>query len=146
VRGNRFVPPGASARSPVFVEWRREGGEWVISRFGDEQMHVPHLAGEEIGTIMRDTLLRLPPNASAANERWYVNNDPISFDGHRYVKYGLPRQVRAEDWGLLVRIGRAGRVPVYAERGVAKPQEVIYIPTGPGEAQPYEGFLRGTCR
>lgn len=146
VRGNRFVPPGAKASSPVFVEWRREGREWVISRFGDEQMYFPHLAGEEIGTIMRDTLLRLPLNAYAANERWYVNNDPISFDGNRYVKYGLPRQLGDEDWRLLVRIGRAGRVPVYAERDVPKPPEVIYIPTGPGEAQAYEGFLRPSCR
>lgn len=36
VRGSRFVPPGASASSAIFVEWRREGGEWVISAFGDE--------------------------------------------------------------------------------------------------------------
>ncbi|HEX6911764.1 MAG TPA: nuclear transport factor 2 family protein [Longimicrobium sp.] len=36
VRSNRFVPPGAPASSPTFVEWRREGGEWVISAFGDE--------------------------------------------------------------------------------------------------------------
>lgn len=32
----RFVPPGADARSPTFVEWRREGGSWVVSAFGDE--------------------------------------------------------------------------------------------------------------
>lgn len=36
VRGNRFVPPGAPASSPTFVEWRREDGEWVVSAFGDE--------------------------------------------------------------------------------------------------------------
>ena len=36
VRGNRFVPPGASAASRIFVEWRREGGEWVISELADE--------------------------------------------------------------------------------------------------------------
>lgn len=36
VRGNRYVPPGASASSPVFVEWRREGDAWVVSSFGDE--------------------------------------------------------------------------------------------------------------
>jgi hypothetical protein len=32
---NRFVPPGAPASSPVYVEWRREGDTWVISAFGD---------------------------------------------------------------------------------------------------------------
>ena len=36
VRGSRYVPPGASASSPVFVEWRREGDAWVVSSFGDE--------------------------------------------------------------------------------------------------------------
>lgn len=36
VRGARFVPPGASASSDIFVEWRREDGEWVVSAFGDE--------------------------------------------------------------------------------------------------------------
>jgi len=36
VRDNRFVPPGASASSAIFVEWRREGDRWVVSAFGDE--------------------------------------------------------------------------------------------------------------
>ena len=39
VRGTRFVPPGANASSGIFVEWRREGSEWVISAFGDESYH-----------------------------------------------------------------------------------------------------------
>ncbi|HEX8431943.1 MAG TPA: hypothetical protein VF625_11665 [Longimicrobium sp.] len=36
VAGNRFVPPTASARSPAFIEWRREGDSWVVSAIGDE--------------------------------------------------------------------------------------------------------------
>ena len=36
VGGTRFVPPGARAASPTFVEWRREGTRWVVSAFGDE--------------------------------------------------------------------------------------------------------------
>ena len=36
VFGTRFVPLGETAASDVFVEWRREGAEWVVSRFGDE--------------------------------------------------------------------------------------------------------------
>jgi hypothetical protein len=36
VAGNRYVPPGASARSPTFIEWRREGDSWVVSALGDE--------------------------------------------------------------------------------------------------------------
>jgi hypothetical protein len=36
VTSTRFVPPGASRFSPVFVEWRREGERWVVSAVGDE--------------------------------------------------------------------------------------------------------------
>jgi hypothetical protein len=36
VRGTRFVPPGADASSPIYVEWRQEGTNWVIAEFGDE--------------------------------------------------------------------------------------------------------------
>ncbi|HEX9939091.1 MAG TPA: hypothetical protein VGB15_18255 [Longimicrobium sp.] len=36
VSPTRFVPPGAGASSPTFVEWRREGGRWVIAAFGEE--------------------------------------------------------------------------------------------------------------
>ncbi len=36
VPGNRFVPPGATAASAAFVEWRKEGSEWVVASFGDE--------------------------------------------------------------------------------------------------------------
>jgi len=37
VDGNRFVPPGDGASSAIYVEWRREGRQWVISSFGDER-------------------------------------------------------------------------------------------------------------
>jgi hypothetical protein len=37
VRGTRFVPPGGDASSGIFVEWRREDSEWVVSAFGDER-------------------------------------------------------------------------------------------------------------
>lgn len=36
VNGNRFVPPGADASSAIYIEWRIEGANWVISEFGDE--------------------------------------------------------------------------------------------------------------
>jgi hypothetical protein len=36
VSGTRFVPPGETAASAIFVEWRREGSKWVVSSFGDE--------------------------------------------------------------------------------------------------------------
>ena len=36
VRGTRFVPPGADALSPIYVEWRQEGTNWMIAELGDE--------------------------------------------------------------------------------------------------------------
>lgn len=37
VSETRFVPPDADATSAIFVEWRREGSQWVVSSFGDER-------------------------------------------------------------------------------------------------------------
>lgn len=41
VGSNRFVPPGAPSSSPTYVEWRREGRDWVIGAFGDEWFKGP---------------------------------------------------------------------------------------------------------
>jgi hypothetical protein len=32
----RFVPADGPDDSPLYVEWRREDGQWVVSRIGDE--------------------------------------------------------------------------------------------------------------
>lgn len=34
--GLRFVPPGAGQESDIYVSWRQEAGEWVISTVADE--------------------------------------------------------------------------------------------------------------
>jgi len=36
VDATRFVPRSRGQSSAIYVEWRREGGRWVISAFGDE--------------------------------------------------------------------------------------------------------------
>jgi hypothetical protein len=36
VAESRFVPPDADGISPTYVDWRREGPNWVISELGDE--------------------------------------------------------------------------------------------------------------
>lgn len=33
---SRYVPSGAPSSSSTYVEWRREGRQWVIGAFGDE--------------------------------------------------------------------------------------------------------------
>jgi hypothetical protein len=34
--GNRFIPPGGTRSSDIYVTWRLEDGEWVISSLADE--------------------------------------------------------------------------------------------------------------
>lgn len=142
VAGNRFVPPGESARSPVFVQWRREDSRWVVSTFGDATYWFPRVLGEfRGGDVVRDTVLRLPPTpVYAAEAPWYVESRPITFEGYRYIKYGLPRALADS---LITRVGRFGLVGVHtAKRDAAA--EILYIPVAPGQYQPYEaGHGRG---
>jgi hypothetical protein len=132
---NRFVPPGARTSSPVFVEWRRENGRWVISAFGDEHYCHRRLVGYAVGDVMR---VRSPPDpphpAYAANEPWFINGDVRELDGHRYLKYGQPRELRPGD---LEQIGWHGDIRVYVEKGHSAEPFVIYIPTAPETYQPY---------
>lgn len=147
VRGNRFVPPGGSARSPAFVEWRREGGEWVVSSIGEQQpYHTPRPSPWERNQARRD---RRPPPAAppersyAADAEWYVNNEPISFEGMTYVKYGLPRPLADDE---VERIGSLGGVAIFVEAGMNGATEILYVLAGPGQYQPYNGFGSSACR
>lgn len=148
IGGNRFVPPDASASSPVFVEWRREDGAWVVSAFGDETLYSPHLLGVPAGDISRDTSRVAEGAGYAAGERWYVQNEPLLLEGgRRFIKYGLPRRFPEEERGFLRRVGVLGRVSFYAEagaEGVLLP-EVLYAAVSPGEFQPYQGFGPSPC-
>jgi hypothetical protein len=147
VAGNRFVPQGESARSPTFVQWRREDGRWVVSAFGDATYWSPRVPGEfRSDDAVHDTALRLPPTpVYAAEAPWYLESEPITFEGHRYTKYGRPRALADS---LLTRVGRLGMIGVYAGKRDAY-AEIIYIPLAPGEYQPYQvghGGLRDQCR
>lgn len=147
VRGNRFVPPGAGARSPVFVQWRREDGEWVVAAFGEVHRwrppgpREPRMAGTQAvprDGIIRDTLLVPAGAAYAAGAEWYTANRPITLDGIRYLRYGLPRRFEP---GALVRIGTLERVAVYAPRRDTQRPELVMVPVAPGEFQVYENTV-----
>jgi hypothetical protein len=148
VRGNRFVPPDVSARSPVFVEWRREDGEWIVSAFGEEDVYFPEgprllgVPAPRRGMVGRDTALVPAGAAYAADADWYVANEVITLDGWRYVTYGLPRGFGP---GELVRIGTLGRVAVYAAAGDTAKPEMLMVPVRPGEFQRYQGFRPQPC-
>jgi hypothetical protein len=82
----------------------------------------------------------------AAGATWFINNDPVTFNGRRYVKYGLPRVLGATE---VTRAGDVQGVGVFAEAGAGATAEVIYLPVRPGcEFQPYQlavktGGVRG---
>jgi hypothetical protein len=137
VAGNRFVPPGESARSPTFVQWRREDGRWVVSAFGDVTEWFPRVLGEfRGGDVVRDTVLRLPPTpVYAAEAPWYLESRTIYFEGYSYTKYGLPRAIA--DSLSLRRVGRFGLIGVYTDKRDAY-ATILYIPLAPGQYQLYE--------
>jgi hypothetical protein len=82
----------------------------------------------------------------AAGMTWFINNEPITVMGRRYVKYGLPRVLGVNE---VARMGDYMGVPVFAEAGATGATEVIYLPVRPGcEFQPYQldvkvGGVRG---
>jgi hypothetical protein len=90
----------------------------------------------------------------AAAAEWYANDEYITLNGRRYVKYGLPRVILPHE--LLTRAGEYQGVPLFAEEGkvVAETEhgqtsDIRYVPVRPGcEFQPYEhhanvGAVRG---
>lgn len=131
VRGTRFVPAGEPAASPVFVEWRREDGAWVVSAFGDVDVYFPRVLERRAPAAWRDTT-GVPDGAAFARADWYM----ITLDGLRYPTYGNPRPV---DRSRLARIGLFEGVSVFAERDEnPNTPYVVYLPTAPGEYQAYQ--------
>ncbi len=131
VRGTRFVPPGESAASPVFVEWRREDGAWVVAAFGDVGVYDPTVLGRRPPAAWRDTA-GVREDAAFAPADWYT----IVLNGQRYSTYGIPRP---QDRSGLVRIGVFQGVSVFAE-----PDEdpdwpyIVHLPMAPGQFQAYQ--------
>jgi hypothetical protein len=146
--GTRFVPPDASPRSPVFVQWRREAGRWVVDAIGDERFRGPRLPGVEPNSVVRDPggLLEYPLPADApyaAGAEWYEQNGPIAIDGERLIKYGLPRRLEA---GIARRFGTINGVAVHVEVGTRGTPEVVYVAASPeGMFQPYQDTIGTGC-
>jgi hypothetical protein len=90
---------------------------------------------------------RIPATTGyAAGATWYINNEPITVNGRRYVRYGLPRVLGVNE---VTRTADYQGVSVFAEAGAQGTPEVLYIPVRPGcEFQPYQlevkaGGVRG---
>lgn len=144
----RFVPAGAPAESPSWVEWRRERGAWVVSRIGEEYVYFPRVVGRSMERdLSRDTTVgnELPlERRLAANARWFTDNGQITVGGRRYTPYGLP--VRIDDHELR-RYGSVDVVPVFVERvNPDDPASVVYVLYAPGQYQRYQSFGNSVCR
>jgi hypothetical protein len=112
----------------VFVEWRREDGQWVVSAFGDEGYYVPRLLGSGADAFERDTAL-VPEDAAFAPEDGYT----ITLECPRSV-----RDPRPIEGGELTRVGVLERVRVYVARDETwDPAEILYLPVAPGRYQVY---------
>ena len=139
VDGTRFVPPGA--RSPAFVQWRREDERWVIDAYGDEVYEAPRLLGVVASTVRRDPVQRplelpLPADGHYAEaEPWYPTHESLVFEGRHFQMYGPPVVFAA---GEISRIASWGRVGVYAETGATGILGALYVPINArGEFQRY---------
>lgn len=152
--GTRFVPPGRGAGSPVFVEWRREDGRWVVSSFGEEEVYYPpseapgtvHRVGVRAGP--RGEALRLPLADSvrvAGGAEWFERKQPIVVAGYRLVMYGLPRTLGDGD---VVRWGIFDGIPIYVEPMNLKSRapDAVYLPIDrAGMFQPYQNTAENPC-
>ena len=148
--GLRFVPPGAPASSPTFVEWRREGGRWVISELGDEDEYAePEQEPDAPRTIVRRSretgpLLALPLPKDDRYLGSVAGREILWIDGGRRVAYGPPVHLGNGD---VARIGWVEGVAVYAEPRAAATAEVIYVALdGEGAFQPYRTASNYFCR
>ncbi len=72
----------------------------------------------------------------AAGSTWYINNEPLTIGGRRYVKFGLPRVVSVTD---VTRTSDYQGVGVFTDASATGTPDVVYIPVRPGcEFQPYQ--------
>lgn len=84
------------------------------------------------------------PGGYAEEKPWYVQNELITLEADRYLKFGIVREMRPGD---LAWAGEYGGVPLFVDAGEpARPPEMVYVPVRTGCVfQPYarDLLLRG---
>lgn len=79
------------------------------------------------------------PGPYVVDEPWFVNDEPVTVNGQRYARYGVPRTWQVGD---LVRVGDYRGWPVFAERGGETDPSTVYVPLrSVCEFQPYVLFV-----
>lgn len=143
VGASRLVPPRALATSPVFLEWRREDGRWVLSQVGIEEDAAPHVLGTMINSVQRGTSVPGDSALTAERAAWSSDHEAVHLDGRTFIAYGLPRELPPD---VLERVGSLNGVSVYVERGTAEHPDWLYIPAGGGRFAPYQDNMSDGCR
>lgn len=148
---SRFVPRDSAADSPLFVQWRRESGTWVIAAIGEE-VQLPGVGARILGvvaaTLVRDSVPSAPvtfpiPSRTYADSAWLRENPGLVVAGEMLSIYGLPRPIQQ---GGVQRIGTVRGLPVYAEAGAPWPHPIVYLPLGPsGPFQVYQQMMSDGC-
>ncbi|MBV9109415.1 MAG: hypothetical protein JO306_08425 [Gemmatimonadetes bacterium] len=147
-RGTHFVPPDADKDSPVFVEWRREDGRWVVSAIGEDgdNADLPRRTHVDLPQQPR-TPLRLPLPAEtkvAADAAWFTGSEPVFVWGHRWVKYGGVRDLKEGD---VVQVAADYRgVAVWVETDARYVPPYMYLPVDrEGHFQAYTTYSVNGC-
>lgn len=75
-------------------------------------------------------------NQYAAAASWYINNETITVNGKRYLKFGLPRILGVHE---IQKAAEFRGIGIYIESGTKDISEFIYLPARRGcEFQPYQ--------
>ncbi|MFP4624895.1 MAG: hypothetical protein ACLFRX_11995 [Gemmatimonadota bacterium] len=105
-------------------------------------------AGDTLVGPRRVPLVELGPavgfvGAYAATERWFVDDEPITFAGRTFSRFGQPE---APDCRSIKIVGDYDGVNLFADVEASEPFEALYVPVQPGVFQPYQaqvGRVRG---
>ena len=124
------VAPAAAQRTPISVCVLDAGMPTMVTVSYDTQ------TGDTTAADGRRFAEAFPLTAAyAANQTWYIDNEPIELGDDAYVKYGLPRVLGVNE---VYPFDEFRTVTLFAEPVEGTP-EVLYVPVRPGcEFQPYQ--------
>lgn len=79
----------------------------------------------------------------AADESWFVDDEPITFERRRFSKFGQPS---SRDCGAMKIVGDYRGVNLFTEMTASSPFAAVLVPVSPGVFQAYRadvGRVRG---
>lgn len=80
-----------------------------------------------------------PPAVTAETEPWYLNGEPVMYEGNIYYPAGPEVHFNGDE---MVRSGFYRGVPLYIKTTI-EPYSVVFVPLAGGLMQPYERLRNG---